>query len=205
MYTLSQDVSKIRHPAFECYIEQVKLPGIDFFFGELLRGLNIRYIKPLTTYIVLHNTYFQLTEELADGFSIPQAFRTYKENEITNLLHRNVLSEAIVTTLLINPRKISLEDVIIRKVNQDSTYHMYIKSIGSYSSHSQTLEDQDPKLRVKNCLLLLDIMDETIPIEVLLKFANIDVYETVRKLFNNLQKFNNVAQDLRNKLSKERG
>lgn len=78
--------------------------------------------------------------------------------------------------MLINPRKITLDDVIIRKFPEDNTFHMYIKSIGSYSSHSQTLEDQDPKLRVKNCLLLLDIMDETIPLEVLKKFSSINIY-----------------------------
>lgn len=78
MYTLSEAVSKVVGPSFEFYIEQVKFPGVDFFFGELLKTLKSRYVKPMTTYAVLCNNYFQLTETIKDGFSIPQAFRTYK-------------------------------------------------------------------------------------------------------------------------------
>lgn len=60
---------------------------------------------------------------------------------------------------------------------------MYIKSIGCYSALSQTLEDQDPRLRVKNSLLLLDIMEETVPEEVMRKYASINVYDSIRDLF----------------------
>jgi hypothetical protein len=78
MYTIIQDITKLKTEKFEFYIEQVELPGVDYFFGRVLDVLKAHYIKPLTTYIVMHNTYLQCTESFSDGFSIPQAFRTYK-------------------------------------------------------------------------------------------------------------------------------
>ena len=92
MYTLDRGISKLRTDKFEFYVERVELPGVDYFFSKVLDVLKAHYIKPLTTYVVLHDTYLQCTESLSDGFSIPQASKTFLEDEITNLVDRSILS-----------------------------------------------------------------------------------------------------------------
>jgi hypothetical protein len=44
-------------------------------------------------------------------------------------------------------------------------------------------ENHEAKLKTKNALFLLDIMQETVPVEILDKYANMNVLETVRSLF----------------------
>lgn len=115
MYTLDRGISKLKTDKFEFYVERVELPGVDYFFSKALDVLKAHYIKPLTTYVTLHDTYLQCTESLNDGFSIPQASKSFLEDEITNLVDRSILSEAILISLLLYPMQVSFDDIILRK------------------------------------------------------------------------------------------
>jgi hypothetical protein len=80
--------------------------------------------------------------------------------------------------------KITFDDIILRKApHQKDLFHLYIKSIYCYSAHAQMKENHEAKLKTKNALFLLDIMQETVPVEILDKYANMNVLETVRSLF----------------------
>lgn len=134
----------------------------------------------------MHNSFFQLTEHLVDGFSFPEAFKTYQEDCINRLINNTVLSEAIIISLLINPSHISFEDIILR-VYKEKKYHFYIKNYGSYNSYAYTTSE--PNLIMKNALLLLDIMKEPISLEILMKYGSMNVSEKIRDLFKKLKYF----------------
>lgn len=206
MYILNRGVSKLKDKDFEFYVERVELPGVDFFFSKVIDALKAHYIKPLTTYITLHDTYLQCTESLKDGFSISQAVKTFSEGEITNLVDRSILSEAIIISLLLYPMEISFDDLILQKcASNNELFFLYVKSIYCHSAYAQQKDGKELKLRVKNALFLLDIMQETVPMDVVEKYANINVLDKVRTIFDYLQEFGSKAGILRQSISAEKG
>ena len=204
MYTLKNDVTKLSiKEGVQIYVEQSQAPGFDFFFGKLLETLDISYIKPYTTYFTMHDTVLQFTECLSEGFTYPEVIKTYNEDFIQNLINKDVFSEAILVSLLINPSSIGFSDIVLRS-NRRTNYHIYIKSFESYNAYAYTTTPE-VKLRIKNALLLFDAMQESFSPEIMRKYAGMNVQEKIRDLFKKLRHFCDRMQQMQDKLSSERG
>lgn len=77
--------------------------------------------------------------------------------------------------------RVTFDDIIIRRSHcEKDKFYLYVKSIYCYSAYSQMKENTDTKLKVWNALFLLDIMQETVPMKIVEKYANMDVLTKIR-------------------------
>ena len=104
---------------------------------------------------------------------------------MNNLIEKDVLTEAIIVSLLINPSLISFDDIILKVFG--NKFHFYIKSFESYNAYAYTTIE--PKLKMKNALLLFAVMNESVSPAMMRKYAGMNVAEKIRDLYNKLRYF----------------
>lgn len=154
----------------------------SFFYGKLL---------------------IHIFEHIEDALNYKKGLVGFKEEELHALTDQNLISEAIVLSMILLPSRIQSNDIIICPTKATHDQIFVVDWQAYYCKDFMSKFAGKSKLNSQNSLFLLDKMTKMINKSILNKYSNIQIDKIGQQVLMECKQINNKVNEIKDQICTE--
>jgi hypothetical protein len=169
---------------------------MPYFYKRFFQELGAQQLMFNFASFFHEGTMYTISEHLPNGLNFNKGLLSYTEEDLRLMTSKDLLSKAIVLSMILLPAEIKLQDIIIvpSKVNFGEV--LVIDWHSFFNKNFMHKRQDSVQLNTHNSLFVLDFMSEMIDPSVVKKFAEIDVLKVCETVFMESKLFSESVQEL---------